>query len=390
MKPVNPRLVFLAACLGMLLFGIVMITLGSTLPELISRYHLTEIQAGSMFSVLPLGILAGSLVFGPVADRYGYQGLLISNALVILLGFQSIAYGHQAYLLMLSVFMIGFGGGVLNGATNALVADISEHAKGAYLSILGVFYGLGAMVMPTLINILKDYFSPQQIISWVGWSILLAVLVFVVIRFPQPKLLQGFSLRQALPLVRSRSLLLGGFLLFFASGNEGVTNNWLSTFLENHKALAREQALFSLSALVFSLTVARLVLGKALKVYSSPRVFMLSLVLQGIGAGLLYLGSGYIILLAGVVFLGLGMAAIFPIMLGYVAELFAQWSGTAFSIALALALTGNMLINYITGFLVQGKGVGSLVLVQTVCIMSMIFLLFAFLRFNSNKLKNSK
>jgi len=388
MKQVNHRLVFLAACLGMLLFGIVMITLGSTLPELISRYNLTQIQAGSMFSILPMGILAGSLIFGPVADRYGYKGLLIANALLILIGFESIAYGNHPAWLMLSVFIIGLGGGVLNGATNAVVADISENTKGAQLSLLGVFYGVGAMAMPTLINILKNHLSPQQIISWVGWSILLVVMVFVAIRFPQPKQLQGFSLGQAMPLLRSKSLLLGGFILFFASGIEGITNNWLTTYLENHKSLVREQALFSLSAMVFSLTVARVVLGKVLKVYSSSKVFMLSLVFQAIGVGFLFLGSGYVALVVGVVFIGIGMAAIFPIMLAYISELFSQWSGTAFSIALALALIGNMLINYNTGYLIQGKGVASLIIVQGICILFMILLFIAFLRLNQTKLKN--
>ncbi len=388
MKKVNPRLVFLAACLGMLLFGIVMITLGSTLPELISRYNLNEIQVGWMFSVLPLGILAGSMIFGPVADRYGYQGLLIVNALLILIGFESIAYGNHPAWLMLSVFIIGLGGGVLNGATNAVVADISEHTKGAQLSLLGVFYGVGAMIMPTLINILKNHLSPEQIISWVGWSILLVVMVFVAIRFPQPKQSQGLSIGQALPLLRSKSLLLGGFILFFASGIEGITNNWLTTYLENHKSLLREQALFSLSALVFSLTVARVVLGKVLKVYSSSKVFILSLVFQAIGVGFLFLGSGYVALMVGVVFIGIGMAAIFPILLAYISELFSQWSGTAFSIALALALIGNMLINYNTGYLIQGKGVASLIIVQGICILFMILLFIAFLRLNQTKLKN--
>ena len=388
MKQVNHRLVFLAACLGMLLFGIVMITLGSTLPELISRYNLTQIQAGSMFSILPMGILAGSLIFGPVADRYGYKGLLIANALLILIGFESIAYGNHPAWLMLSVFIIGLGGGVLNGATNAVVADISENTKGAQLSLLGVFYGVGAMAMPTLINILKNHLSPQQIISWVGWSILLVVMVFVAIRFPQPKQSQGLSIGQALPLLRSKSLLLGGFILFFASGIEGITNNWLTTYLENHKSLVREQALFSLSAMVFSLTVARVVLGKVLKVYSSSKIFILSLVFQAIGVGFLFLGSGYVALVVGVVFIGIGMAAIFPIMLAYISELFSQWSGTAFSIALALALIGNMLINYNTGYLIQGKGVASLIIVQGICILFMILLFIAFLRLNQTKLKN--
>lgn len=383
------KLVFIAACLGMLLFGIVMITLGSTLPDLTARYQLTDMEAGSMFSVLPLGILAGSLIFGPIADRYGYQGLLIANALLILIGFEGIAYGNNAELLLFYVFLIGLGGGVLNGATNALVADISALSKGAYLSVLGVFYGLGALSMPTLINILKNYFSAQQILSWVGWSILLVVAVFIIIRFPQPKLLQGFSIQQAVKLVKSPALILAGFFLFFASANEGISNNWLSAFLVE-KGLTREQGLLSLSAMVLALTVARLILGHALKVYKTSNVFLLSLSMQFAGVCILNWGHGHIFSITGAVILGMGMAAGFPIMLGYVAELFAQFSGTAFSMVLAMALTGNMLINYTTGYLIQSDGVSSLVYVQWICILSMIGLLIAFLRYHKGIIKTNK
>gem|GEM_PF-5571717 len=62
------------------------------------------------------------------------------------------------------------------------------------------------------------------------------------------------------------------------------------------------------------------------------------------------------------------------------AELFAQWSGTAFSIALVIALTGNMLINYLMGFLSELRGIGMLHYLQWVAILSMMSLLFLFFR----------
>ena len=38
------------------------------------------------------------------------------------------------------MFLFGLGGGAINGATSALVSDISEKEKGANLSLLGVFF----------------------------------------------------------------------------------------------------------------------------------------------------------------------------------------------------------------------------------------------------------
>jgi len=376
----DQRLVFAGACLGMLLFGIVMITLGSTLPDLRERYRISELQAGSMFSLLPLGILTGSFLFGPVADRYGYKGLLMVHSFFILLGLVGIAYSSDYLLLMVFVFLIGLGGGVLNGATNALVADISEQTKAARLGLLGVFYGIGALSMPTVLNLLKGGFRADQIMAWVGWSILLVILFYAWIRFPKPKQAQGFSINQAVRLVKSRTLLLAGFFLFFASGSEGLANNWLASYLEDQHTLSREQSLFCLSLLVLSLTLGRLVLGRVLIKYSSQKVLFASLLMQFVAVGILYSGQGYAWSLGAACLLGLGFAAAFPVILGLVAELFAQWSGTAFSIALVIALTGNMLINYLMGFLSELRGIGMLHYLQWVAILSMMSLLFLFFR----------
>ena len=76
----NRKLVFWAACLGMLTFGIVMTVLGAILPPVVERFGVDKAEAGSLFLLMSLGILAGSVVFGPVVDRYGYRGLLLASA----------------------------------------------------------------------------------------------------------------------------------------------------------------------------------------------------------------------------------------------------------------------------------------------------------------------
>src|SRR6266705_2500136 len=137
------NLVFAAACLGMLLFGVVFLSLGSVNNMLAERFHLDNNSIGTLTFLLPFGILLGSLVFGSYADRYGYKLMLIVCALLVSLGLEGIAFTRSALLVKLSILLIGFGGGVLNGATNALVADLSEGERGAKLSLLGVFFGLG-------------------------------------------------------------------------------------------------------------------------------------------------------------------------------------------------------------------------------------------------------
>src|SRR5437763_8406728 len=115
----NRKIVFAAACMGMLLFGIALITLGSVAPDLISKLKLSEASAGILFSISPFGILIGSIVFGPIADQFGYKWLLVLSCFGFFVSFEGIAFSDTINPLGVSIFFVGVCGGMINGATNA-------------------------------------------------------------------------------------------------------------------------------------------------------------------------------------------------------------------------------------------------------------------------------
>src|SRR4030043_779209 len=164
----NRRVVFWSACLGMLLFGIALISLGSITPDLKEKLSLDDFAAGTLFSILPLGILTGSLLFGPVADKYGYKILIFLSCILLSAGFEGIAFTESSGLLKAAIFLIGLAGGAINGATNALVSDISDYDKTANISLLGVFFGIGALGMPLILGILGESFRFEKIVAAVG------------------------------------------------------------------------------------------------------------------------------------------------------------------------------------------------------------------------------
>ena len=351
------NLVFAAACIGMLLFGIVMISLGTINLFLTNKFGLNEITVGSLAALLPFGILAGSIVFGPIVDRYSYKNVLTINALLIGLSLEAIAFAESFFIIQIAFFIIGFGGGVINGATNALVADISSEGKGANLSLLGVFYGIGALGMPAVTSALSRFYSYETIISAIGIFVLLPLIYFFVIKFPNPKQPQGFPIKKGLSLLKEVPLLLLGFILFFESGLEGTVNNWTTTYLQSALNIAAENTLISLTILMIALTLARLLLGGILKAVASYKVMFVCLSLILIGAILFMNAASLIAALIAMIFFGAGFAAGFPVVLSYVGELYSEMSGTAFSIALAIALIGNTLMNYSVGALSQSYGI---------------------------------
>ena len=63
-----------------------------------------------------------------------------------------------------------------------------------------------------------------------------------------------------------------------------------------------------------------------------------------------------------------------PVVLGYVAELFQTLSGTAFGIALVVALIGSTILNYLLGILTESSGLSMYPIAHLVCVAALIFL----------------
>ena len=99
----HKNLVFTAACIGMCFFGVSMITLGAVLPSLIAKLNLSGLQTTSLVTFLPLGMLAGSLIFGPIVDRFGHKALLVPSCIIVLLGMEGLAFFESVPPLQSSI-----------------------------------------------------------------------------------------------------------------------------------------------------------------------------------------------------------------------------------------------------------------------------------------------
>jgi len=370
----NKRLIFWSACLGMLSFGIVFITLGSIAPDLKEKLNLNEIEAGTLFSILPFGVLLGSVIFGPVIDKFGYKILLAASCLFMFAGFEGISFASSKELIKIWIFLISIGGGAINGATNALVSDISEKNKGANLSLLGVFYGIGALGTPLILGLLKSTFSYEAIFTVIGAMTFLMAVIFIIIRFPPPKQSKGLPLKQFASLLKDGVLWLVAFFLFFQSGFEGIINNWTTLYLTDYLEFNESNALYGLTLFVAGMMVMRLLLGSVFRSISTEKIMTVSFILIIIALIVLLTGASSYMAVTGLFLLGAGLGGGFPIMLGIVGDRFRNLSGTAFSFALVIALLGNTLINFGMGMIAQNFGVKHLITLAFSELIAMVLL----------------
>jgi MFS transporter, FHS family, glucose/mannose:H+ symporter len=368
------KMVLSAAFLAMLVFGIVMAVLGSVLPSVIAKFDISMVNAGSLFLLMSLGMLFGSLLFGPVVDRYGYKGLMVVCATLIFAGIEGIALAPSVTFLKGALILVGFAGGAINGGANALVADISGENRGSGLSFLGVFFGIGAFSVPFILGSLLGAFSYETLIATVGFLVLIPVTFFMVIRFPASKHHQGFPVADGLKLFKEKTLLLFGALLFIQSGLEMVISGWSATFFNDTLQIDARQSVFLLSAYWFALMIARIALGNFLKPDNQHVALYVSMGISLVGTLLMITSSGIITAVAGLVITGFGFAAAFPLILAFVGDSYSKLSGTAFSLVLAMGLLGGMLFPWLTGIMAEIFGLRMALLIAPISIVSAIIL----------------
>jgi fucose permease len=277
--------------------------------------------------------------------------MMLFALVAIVIGLEAIAFAASFAWLRVAVVLIGFGGGIVNGGANALVADISCDQRGAGLALLGVFFGIGAAGMPFALFLLDDIFSRTAILAWIGALVLIPIGLTLTSAFPPPKQAQGFPIADARRLIGDRILLIMGFMLFLESGMEIAVGGWTTTYFIQELGISQAGATAYLSLYWLGMMLARLALGIVLRRAPAATVLFGCIGIALAGSILLVSTSSVAIASLAVFLLGVGFAAGFPVVLGFVGDRHAQLSGTAFSLVIVMALVGGMILPYVTGVL---------------------------------------
>lgn len=343
-KSYNTTSVFIAACAGMAFFGVTMLSLAPILGKL--NLVVGE-GALSLPSTMSIGIILGTVIFGPVVDRFGYKWLLVISSVLALAGIQGLARFTQLPLLHGSMFCLGLGGGVLNGLTNALVSDIYDDDKrGGRLGVLGAFYCIGALLWTLLNYFIPDYSLPLNAISLV---MALFIVFFCLTAFPKAKPSENVSLSKSLGLLKYPALLLFAVVLFFQSGFEGCSGSFTVEFFNQTTPMDTKVATLAMTWFTIGMMAGRFPLGAIQRRLKAVGTLYTYLGVATVGVVLFTVCNGPVGAYIAMALIGFGVGATYPVVLNYIGGTFRAQSGTAMSIAIFIGLLGQFTFNRLTG-----------------------------------------
>lgn len=335
--------VYVAACAGIAIFGVIMLALGAIMTPLTERIP----QAVTLPQYLSVGIIIGTIFFGPVVDKFGYKWLLIGASVLALAGLIGLANCGQMMALRICMILLGIGGGILNGETNALVADIYEDPKrGKMMSIMSAFYCVGALCWTLACSFIADYTIPLTVASvLIGCFIL----YFCVIPFPKAKPQGQIAYTESIRLLKYPMILLFAVLLFFQSGLEAISGNYTAKFLTDN-GVSMSAATLALTLLTVGMLFGRIALSLLMEKVRDIVLLSGYLMVALVGALLMYCaGADSYLPYVSTVLLGFGVSATFPVILARIGSAFSWVTGSAISIAMFLGLCGNYSLNFLAG-----------------------------------------
>src|SRR5215831_16391354 len=322
--------------------------LGTILPDLSDRFHLTPTQNGTIALVQALGLIIASLGVGPLLDTQGDKvGLILGLVCIAFaLFFLPRASGFRHILLLL--FLLGMGGGIVVTGANALANSVSGTQSAVVLNLVNLFFGLGGLATPFIAaNVFKKNWV--RLCYTIASLTVAALVVQAVSKMPPPSGNAQFLLGNIGPILgRPILFMLGLFLFLYITCEVGVWN-WLPRHLIA-QGIPESRALNILSlGFALGLLVGRVAISPVLAHAPAVEVTLGASIAMAITTFLM-LQTNKPGLAAALVFIaGLSMAPVFPTTLAITGAVFPQMTGTALGFVITCGWVGLAVSSWIIG-----------------------------------------
>lgn len=362
--------------------GMCFALLGSIGVKLMPRLQIDQGKFGSLISLFMFTCLIASLIMGVVVDKIGYMpvalfGFVATSACIFIL-----ARGKTFTTAMVPCLLLGFGAMAMNTVGNTLIPQILFGGQNpAAASNMGnVFFGLGLFVTPLLVSFLFRRTSYENAVSALAVLVLLPVVLVFFAKFPA--IAAGFSVGDAVALLKEPAVLIAALTLFCYISLESSFCNWLAPYakevvtrdfpsMAGDPADAAGQQMLSIFAI--AMMAGRLLASQLemITAYGSWFISGAALVLALIIIGMMKGSALWTSALA--VCAGLAFAPCFPTIVGVTYSKHPDNFGSVFGIIFAVGLLGAVVVPKAIGNMAKGSSIQkSIKLLIPACVLLII------------------
>ncbi|MBQ7560627.1 MAG: MFS transporter [Synergistaceae bacterium] len=340
--------------------GVVMITIGSALPDIRAAYNLSESLSGALLSFYSLGNLVSGILIGLAGLYLGQKKSIILMTMLILAGFSLLILSKLHVMLFFACALIGIGRGSSISFSQRGVIILSGGNNRA-TGLLHAFFAVGAIIAPLIFSILRLITWRAGLIFVIALGLIELILFVSVKDYSALETLkdsdsdsQANKSSKSIEFLKDSGFIIISCLMFLYLCCEFAVNGWLVTYM-NHKSMTMNFSQSMASLLWLVMLTGRLFCVWLAKYVHEKKILLIS----GIGAAVFFAvmlkSEGKIFIALSVACLGFCMAGISPIIYASSAPYTNKYP-LAMGILFTIGCCGGTIMPLITGFIAEFYG----------------------------------
>lgn len=276
---------------------------------------------GTLLTAGTIGGLIAAFMSGYIIGKFTIGKVILAG--LLLAGFGLIGYGIAPMwvVLLFIAFITSIGKGTIDAGLNNFV---SANYGASEMNWLHACWGIGLTIAPMIVTYITINLNQSwQVAYWIMGGLVIGLGVLVLLSLPQWRLNvpqndesghddHGATLGET---VRQPIVILSVLFFFIYGGLEIGTGQLANTLFIESREIPLAIASNWVSAYWGSFTIGRMLMGLlALRIGDKPLLYA-SLSMGVVGSFLLFLNLSDALSLTGLLLLGFGQAAIFPILI---------------------------------------------------------------------------
>lgn len=310
---------------------------------------LTGEELGRLGGAMFLGLVIGILATGPLADRLGAKAFAIAGNALIVLGLAGMALSPSYTALLVAVFVVGLGAGILDMVLSPVVAAVNPDARSGAMNWLHSFYAVGAVATIFVATVTLSQGGDWRLACWLVMPLpVVLIAAFALMEFPSLVTERG---RMPMRRLMRQIWFVGALAAIFLGGATDLgLAQWLPAFAE--ESLGFSPAMAGTGLLLFSVAMAlgRMVAGVIGNRINPYRIMTAgcasSVVLFLLGAFLPHPGWALTACIAA----GFTGSCLWPTMLAVAADRYPDGGASMFAALAALGNAGGIFMPWIVGW----------------------------------------
>lgn len=347
---------------GFFILGNLIILWGLLLPDLAAELALSKSLSGLFFSLMSAGTILGAVLGGKYAQKFQFLKLFAALALLSACWLLLISLVNDWRYLLLLITLIGMTYSIMFTIGHTLIARLFANRRAAMMGLMDFMFSLGTLTAPLwvvlLFRYLDDWRWPLRILAF-GLVVIACYSYWAASRLPalaQPSRSGARSLSYTALLRQPLFLLLLLVMIGYGAAEWGQ-GNWFVSYAVTGLGLQAEQSRLLLAWFTGGMVLSRLGFALLLRWLTASQLLLILGILTISGALLVKLGATVALLGVGNLLLGLGIGAIFPLMLATVMDLDSDNGPVLSGIASIGSAVGFQFAGLLTGLWAEQAGI---------------------------------